>query len=274
MLRYAQVNVEGRAIRYATEGSGPPLLLLHGPPLDHQMWAPTIPYLVGRFRVVAPDLPGLGGSMPLEGEQPEQLVRAIAGLVTALRMVPCAVAGASLGGGVALGLAARYPERVTALVGVGALGLSWWPESGPARLARSARLAPGLLGLAMQAAPRRLARGYLAAALSDTYPADTALVDQAAAEMRSPTSRRTQARMLARLDAWRALGRQLGAVRAPTLLVWGERDQIYGLPAAERLRHAIPGAALATLAGAGHLLSIERPAELAELMRSFLVGRS
>jgi pimeloyl-ACP methyl ester carboxylesterase len=50
-----------------------------------------------------------------------------------------------------------------------------------------------------------------------------------------------------------------------------ERDQFYSLPAAERLRHALPGAQLVTLAGAGHLLPIERPVELAAIMRQFLV---
>jgi pimeloyl-ACP methyl ester carboxylesterase len=78
------------------------------------------------------------------------------------------------------------------------------------------------------------------------------------------------------LQAWRGLGawgdmaRLFGAVRAPTLLIWGEHDRIYGLKAAERLRHMLPGAQLVTLDGAGHLLPVERPAELAAAMRQFL----
>jgi pimeloyl-ACP methyl ester carboxylesterase len=68
--------------------------------------------------------------------------------------------------------------------------------------------------------------------------------------------------------------RQLGGIRAPTLLIWGERDALYGLPAAERLRHDIPGARLLTIAGAGHLLPVDRPIELAAEMRRFVLGRS
>jgi pimeloyl-ACP methyl ester carboxylesterase len=84
-------------------------------------------------------------------------------------------------------------------------------------------------------------------------------------------ARRTLIRSIRSLDEWRFVMRLLGGIRAPTLLAWGERDAVYSLPAAERLRHAIPGARLVTLAGAGHLLAIERPLELAELIRRFLV---
>jgi 2-hydroxymuconate-semialdehyde hydrolase len=274
MLRYGQVTVEGRAIRYATEGAGPPLLLLHGPPFDHRLWAQVIPYLSSRFRVVAPDLPGFGGSAP--GEQagaPERLVRTLGGFVTAAGLVPCAVAGASLGGGLAIGMAARYPERVSMLLGVGSIGLEWWPATLQGRMARAARGVPGLLEAVIRLAPRAQARSYLRGALADERLVTEQLVEQVAATLSGETSRRSLVRILVRLDEWEFLRRVLGAVRAPTLLVWGERDAVYGLPAAERLRHAIPGAQLLTLPGAGHLLPVERPVELAEVMREFLRRR-
>jgi len=272
MLRYAQITVEGRRIAYATEGQGAPLLLLHGALFDHQLWAPTIPYLIGHFRVVSLDLPGYGRSQPLdEDSSPDALIRLVAGLMTSLRMVPGFVAGAGMGGGVALGLAARHPERVRGLVAVGALGVERWPGTAQARLARAVRGLPGALALGMRLAPRGLARWFLRSALGNKQIADDALVEQIAATLRSRTARRTLAHTIRDLDEWRFLMRQLGGIHAPTLLVWGERDGIYDLSAAERLRHGIPGAQLVTLAGAGHLLTIERPVELAELMRRFLV---
>src|SRR5919201_6744673 len=135
MLCYAQVAVEGRRVHYATEGQGPPVLLLHGPPFDHQVWTPAIPYLAGHFRVVAPDLPGYGRSPALDGDDsPDALLPLAAGLMTSLRMVPGFVAGASFGGGVALGLAARHPERVRGLIAIGTLGIERWPHTFQARL--------------------------------------------------------------------------------------------------------------------------------------------
>lgn len=272
MLRYAQITVEGRQIAYATEGQGAPLLLLHGALFDHQLWATTIPYLAGHFRVVAPDLPGYGRSQAQEQDSsPDALIHLVAGLMTGLRMVPGFVAGTGWGGAVALGLAARYPERVHGLVAVGALGFERWPGTFQARLARTVRGLPGALSLGMRLAPRAQARWFLRGALVNSSLADAALVAQVAATMRSKTARRTLIRSLRGIDQWRFVMRQLGGIYAPTLLAWGERDALYDLSAAERLRHAIPGARLVTLAGAGHLLPIERPEELAELMRRFLV---
>jgi pimeloyl-ACP methyl ester carboxylesterase len=270
MLRYAQVTVESRPIYYATEGRGAPLLLLHGPPFDHQVWAPVIPYLAGHFRVVAPDMPGYGRSPPAKDDSPDALIRLTAGLMTSLHMVPGLVAGASFGGGVALGLASRHPERVRGLVAAGTLGVERWPRTFQARLARTARGLPGALGLGMQLAPRAQARWFLRGAFGERRAVDNALVEQVAATLRSPTGRRTLIRALRRLDEWRFVTRLLGGIRAPTLLVWGERDALYGLPVAERLRHAIPGARLVTIAGAGHLLPLECPEELAAAMRKFL----
>jgi pimeloyl-ACP methyl ester carboxylesterase len=272
MLRYDQALVEGRQICYATEGRGPPLLLLHGPPFDHRIWLPAIPFLSGHFRVVAPDLPGFGRSQPLDRDgSPEALIRAIAGLMTSLHIVPAFIAGASFGGGIALGMAARHPERVRGLVAVGALGLERWPATTQARLARALRGVPGALGLAMRLAPRLQARWLVRSALSPSFPAQSALIDQVAATLRARTGRRALIQTLRELDTWQQVMRQLGGIRAPTLLVWGERDRISELPVAERLRHALPGARLITLAGAGHLLPVERPSELAETMRRFLL---
>jgi pimeloyl-ACP methyl ester carboxylesterase len=274
MLRYAQITVEGQMIHYATEGTGLPLLLLHPPPFDHRVWAPVIPYLSGHFRVVAPDLPGCGGSNgSLADGRPDGLIRLVAGLMTALRMVPCAVAGASFGGVLALGLAARHPERVRALVVIGSPGVQLWPSTFQASLARSLRHVPGLLDLALRLAPRIQTR-WLASRMTGDRQLSRALADQAAATARTSAGRRTLVRLIQHIDDWRFLVRQLGGVRMPVLLAWGERDALYGLPAAERLRHLVTTARLITIAGAGHLLPIERPIELAAEMRRFLLGQA
>jgi pimeloyl-ACP methyl ester carboxylesterase len=274
MLRYAQITVEGQPIHYATEGAGLPLLLLHPPPFDHRSWAPTIPYLSGHFRVVAPDLPGCGGSNAAFSDgTPDGLIRLAAGLMTALRMVPCAVAGASFGGVLALGLTARHPERVRALVVTGSPGAQLWPATFQARLARSLRYVPGLLDLGLRMAPRMQTR-WLARGMTSDAQAGHDLAEQAAATVRVRTGRRALIQLIRHVDDWRFVMRQLGGVRVPVLLVWGERDALYGLPAAERLRHAIAAAQLITIAGAGHLLPIERPIELAAEMRRFLLGHA
>jgi pimeloyl-ACP methyl ester carboxylesterase len=273
MIRYSQVTVDGQPITYAVEGNRTPLLLLHGAPFDHQVWLPVIPYLSGHFRVIAPDLPGWGRSPRNErAADPEGLFRTIAAFMAALQIVPAHVAGAGIGGGIALGVAARYPERVRSVVSVGGVGARWWPETSQARLARSLCRAPGLPDLLLRIAPRAQARWLLRSAVADQLHVTEAAIDQIVPVWRDRGRRSALLHTLRTLDEWAILGRRLGGVRAPTLLIWGERDAWYPLPAAERLRHAIPGARLVTLAGAGHALPLERPVELAETLRTFLLS--
>ncbi|HMO58043.1 MAG TPA: alpha/beta fold hydrolase [Roseiflexaceae bacterium] len=272
MIRYDQVTVDGVAIRYAGEGNRAPLVLLHGAPFDHRIWLPLIPYLSGHFRVIAPDLPGAGGTALRERyHTPEQLFRLFAGMLTTLQMVPAYVVGAGIGGGIALGVASRYPERVRGVVAIGSVGVRWWPETGMARLARRMVGGPGLAGLLLQIAPRIQARHLLRSALGDPAYLSDALVEQILPMWRDARRRRAMVQLLRNLDEWQILGRRLGGVQAPTLLVWGERDRWYGLPAAEALRRAVPAAQLVTFDGAGHAVPIERPIDLAELIRRFFI---
>jgi pimeloyl-ACP methyl ester carboxylesterase len=275
MLRYGHVTVDGQRLHYATEGSGPPLLLIHPPPFDHRIWVAAIPYLSGHFRVIVPDLPGCGasGQAAIDGT-PDAWIRLMAALTTALGIVPCAVAGASFGGALALGLAVRHPERVRSLVVIGSPGAQIWPDTMQARLARRARFVPGLLPLVWRLSSRAQVRWMAGSALADRARRDGPAFDAAIGALRTAGGRRQLVRTVRHADDWRFVMRQLHGVRAPTLLLWGEADALYGLLAAERLRHAIPGARLVTLAGAGHLLPAERPLELAAEMRQFLLGRA
>jgi pimeloyl-ACP methyl ester carboxylesterase len=270
MLTYSQATVDGQTISYATEGAGIPLLLLHGLPFDHRIWAAAAPYLAGHFRLIIPDLPGFGRSRatPWDGA-PDTLARLVAGLLTTTQAVPACVAGTGLGGTLGLVLAARYPERVRAVIAVGAPAIELWPATTQAQIARQLRAVPGLLSLLIRLAPQRHARRLLSDLLDGGAPQGD-LVATLAATLRDPQSRQMLVRALGRLEQWRLAQRQLGGIRTPTLLIWGERDRWYGLPQAERLRHAIPGSQLATLPAAGHGLTIERPAELAALIRQYL----
>ena len=269
MLRYEQVIIEGRRISYATEGSGPALVLLHGLGFDYRLWAATAPYLVGHARVIIPDLPGFGRSQALpDGTGPDDMLRVLAAMLTATAAVPCMIAGFGLGGTLALALAARNPERVHSVIAISALGPQSWPETGSGRLAAFLATMPGVLGLGMRLAPRLVAQRYVHAALStpDSSAEATQLIERV---LRDPAQRQSLVKSLAQLRAWQDLMRRFSGVRAPCLIVWGERDRIYGLRAAERLRHAVPGSQLHSFNGAGHLLPLEQPDSLAALMRAF-----
>jgi pimeloyl-ACP methyl ester carboxylesterase len=234
------------------------VLLLHAGIADRRMWAPQIEALeAAGHRVTAPDLPGYGET-PLE---PGTI--AYVDHVAALLDEPAAVVGCSFGGSVALELALERPELVQRLVLVGSAIRGWeWSEASAAGFAaEEALLESGdLAGAAAQQAKlwlgpdaTRQVRELTEAMTLRTYELQLPLDGQVAGSWPEP----------------KAIER-LGAIAAPTLVVVGAEDVEDIRRAAEQLAAQITGARLETIAGAGHLPSLERPAELNRLLLDFL----
>ncbi len=96
---------DGRKLAYRAEGSGPPLVMVHGSPGDGRSWGRVVPHLKDRFRTICPDLPGYGGSDRLEADEPAgrmvAMGTAVARLVDSLDE-PVRLVGHSFGGNIAL----------------------------------------------------------------------------------------------------------------------------------------------------------------------------
>src|SRR4051794_35067549 len=109
------------------EGSGPPVLLLHGsgPGTTAAAWRPLIDAFAGRFRVIAPDLPGFGSApaAPIASWASE-----LAWLLP--EDEPCAIVGNSAGGALAFALACAHPRAVNKGVGGGSMGYPMTPPGG------------------------------------------------------------------------------------------------------------------------------------------------
>jgi pimeloyl-ACP methyl ester carboxylesterase len=117
--QYAEVN--GINLYYETHGSGRPLILLHGGLGSGEMFGPVLPLLAERHQVIAVDLQGHGRTADIDRPIDVGLMAGdIAALIDHLRLVTPDVVGYSLGGGVALHTAAKYPAKVRRLVAVSA----------------------------------------------------------------------------------------------------------------------------------------------------------
>ena len=117
--QYAQVN--GINLYYETHGAGRPLILLHGGLGSGEMFGPILPALAERHQVIAVDLQGHGRTADIDRPIDIRLMADdIAALIDHLRLDKPDLVGFSLGGGVALHTAARYPARVGRLVVVSA----------------------------------------------------------------------------------------------------------------------------------------------------------
>jgi len=113
--RYAEVN--GLSLYYESHGEGPPLILLHGGLGSGEMFGPVLPALAARHRVITVDLQGHGRTADIDRPIDVRLMADdIAALIDHLGLDKPDLVGYSLGGGVALHTAARYPQKVGRLV--------------------------------------------------------------------------------------------------------------------------------------------------------------
>lgn len=266
------LEVKGRTIRYLAGGDGPPIVLVHGLGGSATNWVELTPLLAQRHRVLAPDLPGHGGSEALAAVPGlDAFADRVAAVVLHEQAGPAPLVGHSLGGLVALRLALRYPELVSCLVLAGSAGLSTgrpllrelltaFTIIRPGRLAGRYRTLVGRSPLL-----RRIVFGFVSVA-------DPAGLTDAAVEG-------FLAGQLLHTDtasAWRALRQddpreELDRVPVPVLVLWGAEDAQLpladGFEYARRLR-----APLRTIAGCGHLLIGERPAACAHAIEDFIVA--
>lgn len=123
------IEIDGAKVHYMTAGTGTPLILLHGYAETSLMWKPIIPVLAKRFKVIAPDLPGIGESdVPPNGLDMKNAAIRIHDLIKSLGVQKAEVVGHDIGLMVAYAYAAQFPLEVTKLVLMDAFlpGVAGW----------------------------------------------------------------------------------------------------------------------------------------------------
>ncbi|HEV2720275.1 MAG TPA: alpha/beta fold hydrolase, partial [Thermoanaerobaculia bacterium] len=237
------VDVGGHRLRYFEGGDGPPLLLVHGIGSSSEDWALVARELTRAHRVYAPDLLGWGGSdKPRDGDYSiaaeTELIR---GFMDAIRLERADVAGVSMGGWIALRLAALHPERVQRLVLIDSAGLDF-PTSLDERAFAPATMdqARHLLWLQSDELPKLpdfVVRDFLRRARAESW-----------------VLRASMRTMLTRRDA---MDGKLQRVTMPVLLVWGTADRLVPPSVAARFHRELPQSRVVMIPGCGHLAVIE-----------------
>src|SRR5919108_4407783 len=145
-LSERSLEVDGRRLQYLVGGEGTPLVLVHGLGGSATNWCELAPLLAASHRLVIPNLPGHAGSDPLgKGQGLEAYAEHVAAVMEHEDAAPAPVIGHSLGGLVALRLALRRPDAVSALVLAGSAGLSAGRRFGAVLLTAATILRPGRL---------------------------------------------------------------------------------------------------------------------------------
>lgn len=276
--RRIAVEVAGRpavTLYYEEEGSGPPLLLLHGLGESTFTWHEIRPALAARHRVIALDLKGFGRSeKPDDGAYTaDDQAALVARFILARGLDELTVVGHSFGGTVALRAALaegiRGTGRIRRLAVIGAPAL---PQSTAAQL--DLVLTPAVPDLVAAALPAEaIARLLLHEAMGGKGTVSERDVEGYAAPYReraAVTAFLATARAIVTERDAKAVARRYRAVAQPVLLVWCREDQIVPLRSGRRLARTLPRARLAVIEGCHHLPQHERPQQLLKMLGSFL----
>jgi pimeloyl-ACP methyl ester carboxylesterase len=268
-----ELTVAGRRVRCRVTGDGPPVVLLHGIGRTLDDFAAVQELLARHHRVISVDLPGHGGSAPLDPPHTlPALAAAVAETLDAAGITgPAHLVGNSLGGAVAMRLATDAPARAASLVLVNSAGF------GREVTVALRLLALRPLGRLLLRPHPAIARRTERAIFHDPAYATQERVAAALAVARQPHAARVMVELVRSLGTWRGvrprwreeLLARVAALDLPTLVVWGDRDLILPASHLANARARLPKAHCHLFPDTGHMPQIERAAAFHALVTDF-----
>ena len=259
-----KVRVSGVEMAVEDRGSGPPVVLVHGFPLDSGMWRHQVEALAGKHRVIAPDLRGFGETPPTAGAMTmDQFADDVAGLLDALQITqPVVFCGLSMGGYIAWAFMRKYGERVAALILCDTRAVADAPAAARARVA----MAESVTTDGLQAVCDAMLPKMLAPETPQRQPEVAELVRRMILRASPAGVAAAQRGMASRPDS----SDLLRQIFVPTLVVVGQEDAISTPDEMRSMAAAIPNASFFEAPLAGHLSPLENPRAVNEAMANFL----
>lgn len=236
--------LNGYRLHYRVIGIGSPLVLIHGFGVSGHIWQRVLPYLAQHYQVFVVDLPGYGRSTYRETNAPWRLREMAPLLVTWLREMSLSsvhLVGHSMGGAIAIHLAASTPELVQSLTLIDAAGIPF-RSTFPALARRSMR---SFVQRNNGAYPLALVRDILRPRLRLLWHNATQMVD---CDFRT----------------------ELAMLTLPTLMLWGTHDILVPISLGYELHKALPHATFVTIPQSGHRPMLAHPALVSGVMLEFL----
>ena len=253
----------GARLAYEVTGEGPAVVLVHGFGLDMRMWDAQVHHLAARFRVVRYDCRGFGASGPFDPAAAYTHAGDLMALLDHLGIGQAVLAGLSFGGRVVMQAALAAPDRVRGLVLMDAVldGVPWDPDSAGA-LDEAARQAQARGVLAGRAA-------WLAHPLFAAAREQPDVASQLAAMVGGYPGQHWTGHDPHQQTGPRPID-ALEDLAMPVLVLAGERDVRGFREMSAVLARRIPGAQYHVVAGAGHMINMEQPSAVNELLAGFL----
>ncbi len=258
------VDIGGATLAVVDRGAGPPLVLVHGFPLDHSMWNEQILVLSEHYRVIAPDLRGFGYSELTHGTVTmNQMADDTAAMLDVLGIAePVTFCGLSMGGYVAWQFWNRHAARLRGLILCDTRAVGDTPEVAADRhemAERVLREGPGPLVETMM--PKLFAES--------TVREQPDVVEALRSVMlgNDPIGIAAAGRGMAVREDFTP---RLPEIQCPALVLVGQHDAISTPDEMASIARALPHARFVEIAGSGHMSPMERPEEVNRAMAGFL----
>ena len=258
--------VDGTRLRIIDTGQGAPVVFIHGFGASVYSWRKTLPaVLAAGYRVIAFDNRGFGFSdKPADDYGNAAYARLVVAVLDSLNLPSAVLVGHSMGGAIAAEVALAYPARVRGMVLIDAAGYGVrWPA-----VLKVGRW-PGAGGVATALRGRWITERLLRSTYADPSKVTEEDVDQYYAPI--PEAGYAHAlRGVLRDFRFDTLVGRLGAVAAPTLVVWGAADRWIPVRDGSRLATELPRGAFVVIPRTGHAAAEESPDEVNRLLIAFL----
>lgn len=257
------VKVNRINIAYDIQGTGLPVVLIHGFPLNRTIWKPQFTELSKKYQLIAPDLRGCGESQRVSKPYPmEALADDVRALVRRLNLPRFVLGGLSMGGYVALAFYRDYPQMVEALILADSRAEADTDEAKKNRKA--------LAELVIKEGSRVIAEQMTPKLLGKTTLAKKPRLVKELRELISSNSvtgiANASLAMAFRADS----NPLLPKITCPTLILVGEEDTLTPVALSENLHRNIKNSQLEILPGAGHLSNMENPKAFNKAVKEFL----
>lgn len=268
----------GQQVHYRDQGErgGPAIILIHGANSSLQTWEPVVRTIGADYRVVTLDLPGHGltGATPDTDYSAEGMMAAVDVVAAKLGLDHFILGGNSMGGWVSWRYAIDHPERVDALLLIDAAGmpLRKGEKAPPSNVGFRVLEYPFGRWLATQITPRMLVEQSLRGSVAKQAIVDDKMIDRYWELLRFPGNREATV-LRARMDREPAMAAQVGEIKVPTLILFGDKDQLINPSAAQTFNERIAGSEVVLLPGVGHLPMEEAPDATAAAIADFLKRR-
>ena len=255
-------TIGSTTIHYQQQGAGRAVVFLHGYPLDSRIWDEQVKGLAAVARVIAPDLPGFGKSLPPVRFTVESMADKVHEFLAGIGALPCVLGGLSMGGYISLAFARKYRNDLAGLMLIDTRADA---DNDQARAARNKSIelvrSAGAEAIADQMLPKLLGDGT-----RSKRPDIVNRLNDILSECHPPTIEYALGALRDRLDQTMFLP----SISVPTLVVVGQHDVITPPAVAQGMRDAIPGAILAVIPSAGHMPPMEQPTQFNDAVAAFV----